>query len=85
MLFQNFPEMFDLVLGNTEKGGKINGWFLEKDLFLPDGPNPSDPENVIYIEYVFIFTILHIRYIHLPTGVFSRTLSTRLEMGLTLR
>ena len=84
MLFQNFPDMFDLVLGNTDKGGQINGWFLEKDLVLPNGANPSDQRNQEYIGYV-VFVILYISYIHLSTGVSSRALSLRVELGLTLR
>jgi lysophospholipase len=40
MLFHNFPDMYDLVLGNTDKGGNLNGWLLDKDLVLPNGLNP---------------------------------------------
>ena len=48
MLFQNFPNLHDLVLGNTNKGGSLNGWLLERDLLLPNGPDPADPKNGLY-------------------------------------
>ena len=64
MLFQNSPDIFDLVLGNTDKGGKTNGWFLEKDVGLPNSRDPTDPKNEQYIEYVVLFIILYIRYIY---------------------
>ena len=65
MLFNNFPEMHDLLLGDTDKGGSLNGWLLERDLSLPNGPNPADPQNMLYIGYVVIFAILYLRYIQL--------------------
>jgi len=71
MLFHNFPDMHDLVLGDTAKGGHLNGWLLEKDLFLPNGPNPADPQNGLYFGYVVVFAILYIRSVHLSTGILS--------------
>ena len=65
MLFQSYPDMFDLVLGNTDKGGEINGWLLEKDVTLPGGPNPNDPKNQQYLGCVIGVIIPHIGYIHL--------------------
>jgi len=59
MLFHNFPDMYDLVLGNTDKGGTLNGWLLDKDLFLPNGLNPFDKNNQHYFGYVLVFTILY--------------------------
>jgi lysophospholipase len=71
MLFNNFPDLHSLVLGDTAKGGKLSGWLLERDLFVPDGTNLTDPENTLYFGYVAGFSILYTRYIHLSTGIFS--------------
>jgi len=71
MLFHDFPDMYDLVLGNTDKGGNLNGWFLEKSLVLPHGINPFNKDNQYFWGYVVSISILYLRYIHLSTGVFS--------------
>ena len=57
MLFHDFPEIYDLVLGNTNKGGNLNGWFLDKGLILPHGIDPFNEKNRHYYECVAIFTI----------------------------
>ena len=83
MLFQDLPDMYDLVLGNTNKGGNLNGWLLDMDLFLPNGVNLFDPKNAHYFGCVNISPILYDRYIYCPTGVFYGALQTRAELGLT--
>ena len=70
MLFHDFPDMYDLVLGNTDKGGALNGWLLDKSLVLPHGINPFSQDNQYFWGYVVVsaFAILHIStYIHLST------------------
>ena len=57
MLFHDFPQMNDLVLGNTDQGGTLNGWFLDKGLVLPYGINPFNAENEFFWGYVAVFTI----------------------------
>ena len=85
MLFHDFPDMHDLVLGNTDKGGTLNGWFLDKGLILPYGINPFNKNNQYYWGCVLVFTILLTIHIHPSTGVFSGALMTKAEPGLTLR
>lgn len=85
MLFNDFPGVHELVLGDTDKGGSLNGWLLEKDLLLPNGPNASDPLNALYFGYVFVCAILYTRCIELSTGIFSGALSTRARLGSTFR
>lgn len=84
MLFHDFPDMYELVMGNTNKGGNLNGWLLDKDLALPSGLNPFDNSNEYYFGYVVVFTILLTKCVHLSTGVFSGALTTRVELGSTL-
>jgi hypothetical protein len=84
MVFHDFPDMHDLVLGNTNEGGNLNGWFLDRDLALPNGLNPFDNNNEHYFGYVVAFTIYHTGCVHLSTGVFSGALTTRAELGSTL-
>ena len=57
MLFHDFPEVHDLVLGNTDKGGTLNGWFLDKGLVLPYGINPLNKKNQFFWGCVAAFTI----------------------------
>ena len=57
MLFHDFPEMHDLVLGNTDQGGNLNGWFLDKGLVLPHGINPLNDENQFFWGCAAMFTI----------------------------
>ena len=85
MLFNDFPGVHELVLGDTDKGGSLNGWLLEKDLLLPNGPNASDPLNALYFGYVFVCATLYTRCIELSTGIFSGALSTRARLGSTFR
>ncbi len=59
MLFNNFPDLHDLALGDTDKGGSLNGWLLERDLLLPNGPDPADPQNALYFGYVFVCNFLY--------------------------
>ena len=84
MVFHDFPDMYDLVLGNTHKGGDLNGWLLEKDLALPNGLTPFDNNNENYFGYVVVFTIIRTRYVYPSTGVFSGASTTRAELGSTL-
>ena len=83
MLFHDFPQIHDLVLGNTDKGGNLNGWFLDKGLVLPYGINPFNDKNQFYYGCVAIFTICNVRYIHIFLGVFSGALTTRAELAST--
>ena len=85
MLFHDFPDMYDLVLGNTDKGGGLNGWFLEKSLVLPHGINPLSDENQFFFGYVVVFINFYIRYIQLFTGVCSGALTTKAELASTHR
>ena len=85
MIFNDFPGVHDLVLGDTDKGGSLNGWLLEKDLLLPNGPNASDPQNAVYFGYASVFAILFTRFIELSTGIFSGALSTRARLESTFR
>ena len=57
MLFHDFPEMHDLVMGNTDKGGNLNGWFLDRGLILPYGLNPFNDKNQFFWGCVTVFTI----------------------------
>ena len=57
MLFHDFPQMNDLVMGNIDKGGSLNGWFLDRGLVLPHGINPFNDENQFFWGYAAIFTI----------------------------
>ena len=57
MLFHDFPDMYELVLGNTDKGGALNGWFLDKSLLLPNGINPFNKDNQHFWGYVLVFYI----------------------------
>jgi len=70
MLFHDFPDMYDLVLGNIDKGGGLNGWFLNKSLVLPYGNHLHSKKNQHFWGYVVSIPILHLRHIHLSTGVF---------------
>ena len=57
MLFHNFPEMNDLVMGNIDKGGSLNGWFLDRGLVLPYGINPFNEKNQFFWGCVATFTM----------------------------
>lgn len=85
MLFQGLPDMYDLVLGDANKGGNHNGWLLDKDLFLPNGVNIFDQQNAHYVGCVVVVPILHVKYIYRPTGVSYGALTTRAEPALTHR
>jgi len=85
MLFQDLPDMYDLVLGNTNKGGNLNGWHLEKDLFLPNGVGLFDQQNGYYFGCVAVSTIFYVGYNYRPAGVFYGALQTRAELDLTHR
>ena len=78
--------MHDLVMGNTDKGGNLNGWFLDRGLILPHGINPFNDENQFFWGCVAVFTIcISDLFIHLSSGVFSGALMTRAELGSTHR
>jgi lysophospholipase len=86
MLFHDFPEMHNLVLGNTDKGGILNGWFLDKGLFLPYyGINPFSQKNQFFWGCVAVLTIFLVRNIHLSLGIFSGALKTSVKLGSTHR
>jgi lysophospholipase len=36
------PITRDLVVGNTQNGGNLTGWILDRDLLLPDGLRAPD-------------------------------------------
>ncbi len=57
MLFHDFPEMNDLVMGNNDKGGTLNGWFLDRGLILPYGINPFNEKNQFFWGCVAVFAI----------------------------
>lgn len=83
MLFHDLPDIHELVLGNADKGGALNGWLLDKELFLPNGFNPFSDENQAFWGYVV--AIFCFRYIHPSTEAFSGVLTTRAELGSTRR
>jgi lysophospholipase len=45
LLFHDNPDMHALFLGDTDKGGRLNGWHLEKDLWRPAAFSPLDKDN----------------------------------------
>lgn len=85
MLFHDFPDMHDLVLGNTDRGGTLNGWFLDKGLVLPHGINPFNDRNEFFFGCVAVWIIYHLRYIYLSPGVYFGASTTRVELGSTRR
>jgi hypothetical protein len=85
MLFHDFPDMHDLVFGNIDKGGSLNGWFLDRGLVLPYGINPFNDKNQFFWGCVVVHTIYHLRHIYLSPGVFFGALTTRAELGSTHR
>ncbi|KAI5123863.1 hypothetical protein M0805_005680 [Coniferiporia weirii] len=44
-VFNNFPTTDELVLGNTQNGGDLNGWLLSTDLATPAGVDLFDDNN----------------------------------------
>ena len=84
MLFNEFPDIRDLVLGNTDTGGSLNGWLLERDLLQPN-PNSTDPQNAHYYAYVLVFAILDIystRYSDIVRKVVDKG-QTGIDISLT--
>ena len=57
MLFHDFPDMHDLVMGNNDNGGNLNGWFLDRGLVLPYGLDPFNDKNQFFWGCVAVFTI----------------------------
>ena len=45
LVFNDFPNISDLVLGNSEKGGDLSGWLLSIDLATPSGIDLFDEDN----------------------------------------
>lgn len=48
LTFNNFPQIRDLVLGNTDTGGDLPGWLLDLDIGIPNGINIFDDKNQAY-------------------------------------
>lgn len=60
LLFHDFPGMHALFLGDTDKGGTLNGWHLDKDLWRPAAFSPLDDDNQHWYGYVLFVTICFI-------------------------
>lgn len=45
LVLNDFPGIHDLVLGNTQSGGSLNGWQLATDLATPSGDDLFDSDN----------------------------------------